>query len=465
MQNRKLNICILARKRIIYNTRIKRQAYSLAQKGHNVVIVSLESGSQEKVSSNVEYIDVKLNPWPIKLVRLYRRVVIRVKRSLNKIVIKIIFVLYLWKEVKRLLNRIIAKLTLKKLLNSKSKTKENLEKKESYFDRSLNYILSYLNFAQTSDFAKQSYKILKNRNFDCIQAHDSFSLLAAKKLAKKNKAILIYDAVEIPEDRSGSSWKDTPKWLYWWEQKRDKKIIKSAHLVITIGSSLSDWFKNRHDISPIIIRNCPIFKNPCPKKRIKTMLNLSRNIKVITYIGSIYERMGADKLIESLKYLNYSTHIVLLGPETQRDYCKYLIDKAKGLQVCDRFHILPPVSPQEVIDYAAEADIGVIPLQKKSLNLFYALPNKIFEMIMARLPIAASNLPNIKQIIEEFKCGKMFDETDPKSIAYTINEMLKPETYNKLKENVSKAAEELCWEKEGQKYVRAVENLFEKYNR
>jgi hypothetical protein len=77
-------------------------------------------------------------------------------------------------------------------------------------------------------------------------------------------------------------------------------------------------------------------------------------------------------------------------------------------------------------------------------------------MVMARLPIASSRLPNIEALIEEYGIGLIFDETDSGDIAATINAMFEPETYSRFKVSVNEAAKELCWEQEAQRYIQAI---------
>ncbi len=72
---------------------------------------------------------------------------------------------------------------------------------------------------------------------------------------------------------------------------------------------------------------------------------------------------------------------------------------------------------------------------------------------MSRLPVASSRLPNIEAIVKDYGIGMIFDETDPLDMARVINIMLEQENLTRFNDAVNKAAQELCWETEGQKYV------------
>ena len=86
--------------------------------------------------------------------------------------------------------------------------------------------------------------------------------------------------------------------------------------------------------------------------------------------------------------------------------------------------------------------------------------NKIFDYIHAGVPVLASNLPEIAQIINKYNIGIIIDEVSPEIIAEKITEMINDTIkYNKWKENLKTAANELCWENEEQKLIKVYKSL------
>jgi glycosyltransferase involved in cell wall biosynthesis len=89
------------------------------------------------------------------------------------------------------------------------------------------------------------------------------------------------------------------------------------------------------------------------------------------------------------------------------------------------------------------------------------LENKIFEYLMAGLPIAVSDQPQRRQIVEKYGVGEVFDERDPKSIAQAIDRILSDERYREMRRRARQVArQEFNWEVQGKKLVEGYQKLF-----
>ena len=83
------------------------------------------------------------------------------------------------------------------------------------------------------------------------------------------------------------------------------------------------------------------------------------------------------------------------------------------------------------------------------LNYYYALPNKLFDYIQARIPVLVSDFPEMAKIVNDYGIGLTVNTSDPVRLASVFKEMLENDGKRRLwKQNLEKAAEKLCWEKE-----------------
>lgn len=309
-------------------------------------------------------------------------------------------------------------------------------------------------------FAQYATLALAGRDFDCVQAHDSHALRAGWKIARGRKARFVYDAVEIPDDRSGLAARQHDGLFFRLNSALEARIIRRADKIITVSDGLAQWTATRYGTErPELVRNCRFYEDAGSDERIRRAIGLRDGECLALYLNSLYSGQGLEQLVQSFSFLPDHIHIATLGPVQEKPIAEKLISLAESIGVANRFHILDPVSPTDVVSYASGADIGVIPRQNSCLNNAISLPNRVFELVMARLPIAAPSLPDMKNFVTEYGIGLSFDETDPKDIARIVSEMLRPERLGEFRTNVAAAARELCWENEGLRYRRILESV------
>jgi glycosyltransferase involved in cell wall biosynthesis len=101
-----------------------------------------------------------------------------------------------------------------------------------------------------------------------------------------------------------------------------------------------------------------------------------------------------------------------------------MTELAESLGVADRLHILPPVPADQVPGYLAEADVAVSPILKGPANHEAGLPNKLFEMLHAGLPIVTSDLRAMSAFVREHEIGVVFRSGDAADLARAVKEVL-----------------------------------------
>ena len=98
--------------------------------------------------------------------------------------------------------------------------------------------------------------------------------------------------------------------------------------------------------------------------------------------------------------------------------------------------------------YVASADVGVSPIDSRWLNYCHNLDNKFFSYVMGGIPLAVSDQPAKRQMIEKYGLGDVFDERDPARHRPGHQRLpADPARYEAIRANCRKAArEELNWE-------------------
>ncbi len=131
-------------------------------------------------------------------------------------------------------------------------------------------------------------------------------------------------------------------------------------------------------------------------------------------------------------------------------------------QVADRVKLLHPVPYEDLLDWTASADIGLTIFPPEySLSIRFTLPNKLFEYLMAGVPVLSSQLDAVMDVIRTYDVGRVASSLAPADLGAAINAMLADRiALENMRANALQAAKkEFYWEKESQQLVRLYHHL------
>ena len=144
---------------------------------------------------------------------------------------------------------------------------------------------------------------------------------------------------------------------------------------------------------------------------------------LMVYQGAATAIRGVNTMIEALVH-DPDLHTALVVVPFPHPRAEEMTELAESLGVADRLHILPPVSADQVPGYLAEADVAVSPILKGPANHEAGLPNKLFEMLHAGLPIVTSDLRAMSAFVREHEIGVVFRSGDAADLARAVKEAL-----------------------------------------
>ncbi|HKI87659.1 MAG TPA: glycosyltransferase, partial [Draconibacterium sp.] len=111
---------------------------------------------------------------------------------------------------------------------------------------------------------------------------------------------------------------------------------------------------------------------------------------------------------------------------------------------------------EELAKLTPQADLGLSIEENIGLNYRFALPNKLFDYILAQVPVLVTDLPEMAAIVIQYKIGEITASLEPEKLAEKITEALNNQEKRKnWKQNLETAAKELTWEKE-EKVLREI---------
>jgi glycosyltransferase involved in cell wall biosynthesis len=309
-------------------------------------------------------------------------------------------------------------------------------------------IFFYINFFSTLKLN------LLFRKYDILFAEDLYTLPVCIIFGKLKRAKVIYDCRELFGFLAGL--KNKPFVQRLW-RVAEKIFIKLSDLVIVTGKMDEDFIKKEYDLkNTLVIRNLPTFNKSTSKVDFYSKYNIDKSKKILLYQGVVVHGRGLKMIFELLKRTDDYV-LSILGDGEHLDYYKNL---AESLRIDDKVIFVGKVSQEDLISYTSSAFLGLSLIENLSLSYYYALPNKLFEYIMAEVPVIVTDLPQMKSIVDEFKVGFVIEENDIDSLEKILKNLSSDiNIYNELKHNCKKASEILNWNNEFKNLVRKLQEI------
>jgi len=308
------------------------------------------------------------------------------------------------------------------------------------------------------------YKVFENIFIDSIaelnpnlvHAHDLICLPLGYNVAKKCNAKIVYDAHELEVHRHPP----LPFLQKIYVSYIEKKFASKTDAVITVGEHISKILENelnREDIN--VIFNSPIIKKSF--KNIRDDLNLTPHTRLIIYVGKVTPGRGVEDVISILPSLP-NVHFATVGPCDPKVKIK-MITLAKKLNVSQKFTLLPPVHYENVVEYIKGADMGITVAELKSLSYKLSMPNKLFEMSFANIPILAADFVEIGEYFEKYGNGRTINFEDKATNLYKISKFIEEKDRYILSDSKYKEIEKkYSWNVQKDKLSIIYKNLLEK---
>jgi glycosyltransferase involved in cell wall biosynthesis len=287
---------------------------------------------------------------------------------------------------------------------------------------------------------------------DVIHANDFDTLPASWVVAKLTGARVIYDSHEIFTENGSIAKKPIiKKFVKYVEGFLARRVCHMVSVSHSASKLLSDFYGIR---KPTVITNCPY------RERVENC-HKSGKFEVL-YQGQYYKGRGYENFILSAKYVSEDIVLVLRGYGDLEGELRRLVIE-NNLEQKVRFD--SPVEIRELISAASKSNLGVVLTEPISDNFKYTVSNKLFEYIGAGLPVLLSDLPEHRLLVEKYGFGEVLDNIEPKTIADALVRLSKGgDVFNQMLEKASQAADVLCWENEGRKFIEIYDRCFGRVN-
>ena len=210
-------------------------------------------------------------------------------------------------------------------------------------------------------------------------------------------ARLIYDAHELESNKNGQG--KLSRILIKFFEKLSWPLIDG---LIVVSPSIKDWYMNNIGHKDVaIVMNSPVMSKSIKENNnyLNDYFNIPASELIFIYIGGLGPGRGIDLIKDVFADFSLSSHIVFMG------YGEYFDELFELSNNHRNIHVHPAVTHDKIVSIARSADVGMCLIENISLSDYYCLPNKLFEYCFAGIPVLASDFPDIRNVVTDYKLG------------------------------------------------------------
>lgn len=460
---RPLRIVMFVYNDVSRDSRVLREAASLAAAGHRVTVVGRPRSPDERAILRLERdgFDIALVPMP----HVWRRWLYRYRKPWNmRGLIRRRFVHHVTRGPRGWVHAVafvgvavsVAVFSAIRLPFYLASGGSGQVHHDSTIDWLIRWRWGVLGWARTASAAAPPA--------DVHHGHDLTGLPAAVRAQERHGGLVVYDSHESFLD-SGSNV-HRPGWAKWFLRRLERRLAGRAAALVTVNRSLGELIGERLGIERVVVvHNAPSRWEP-PARRpdlIRAATGIPSEAPIALYHGAFSPHRGLEELAAAILQPGLEhAHAVFLGYGTLEPELRAM---AADPRYGGRLHVLEAVSPDVLPGWVGSADVGVMPIQASTLNHRLSSPNKLFESLATGLPVVVSDFREMRRIVLEDPdgpLGAVCDPADPASVASAIRSILEldPAARDDLRARCLRAAHERWnWETESARLAALYEEL------
>lgn len=299
--------------------------------------------------------------------------------------------------------------------------------------------------------AKAVYKKALELDCELYHFHDPELLPYGLKLKKAGKKVIFDSHENTVEQIMEKEWipnviRKPAYTLFHWYQKH---VCRQLDAVISVTPHICDYFRK---INPntYMITNYPVLQ-PLTEER-------ERIHGSVCFAGGIYDQWNHEKIIQAMERIPGCSYVLCGAGDSG------YMESLKKLPAWEKVDFRGKLPHEEINNILASCQIGMSILSYNHNTGFQTgtMGNtKVFEEMMAGLPIICTDFDLWREFVERYHCGICVNPESVDEIAEAIQYLLDhPEEANRMGENGRKAViEEFNWDVEKKKLIHLYEEV------
>jgi glycosyltransferase involved in cell wall biosynthesis len=244
--------------------------------------------------------------------------------------------------------------------------------------------------------------------------------------ARARGARFVYDLADLHTEAARLA--RMPGWFRRVVRGREASWLREAAGLTAVSDGIADEAARRFGVPrPVVVRNCPPAWRPDEAQpnvpdRLRPAAGLPPERAVVLYQGGFSIDRGIEELVAALDAAplrERDVAAVFLGYGRLRDWLATEAGRRPG-----RVAVVDAVPPDDLLAWTAAADVGYVGLPPRTLNQRLNLANKLFESLMAGVPVLTAEGTEHCRLTREESVGACADVDRPEAVAEALARLL-----------------------------------------
>ena len=211
-------------------------------------------------------------------------------------------------------------------------------------------------------------------------------------------------------------------------RRRERVWARDAAGTLAVSEPVADLVQRRWDIArPVILMNCPPAwrpdePGPIDSDLVRVAADIAGDRPLVLYQGGYSVDRGIEELVAAMAeppMRELDAVCAFMGFGRLEGWLQQQAAAYPG-----RIVVLPPVPPDDLLPWTASADVTFVGQPPRTLNQRLNLPNKLFESLMAGVPVVVSADNAQCQLTSDEGVGACADIDSPRAIADALASIL-----------------------------------------
>jgi glycosyltransferase involved in cell wall biosynthesis len=324
---------------------------------------------------------------------------------------------------------------------------ENIQIRGSYGIGGFDMIVKTLFFWFTAFFIL----VKKRKIYTIIHCQDLNTILPAYLGSRLLGKVVVFDSHDpYPEMLSLTQSAPVVAMARWVE----KFFCRRVDAILTVNGLMKKRFQKITQRPIYIVYNYPeleFFKAGVTPR--------GKEALVIGRIGTLAEELGIEETIAAFKAVadDFNVRLLFVGrlADSMQERFYQLIEPVR-----DRVQCIADIPYFQVPAYYEQMDISMVLYGRRGISP-YVSPMKLFESMAMGVPVIASNVGEVRPLVEAVQCGLVVPSGDVDATVAALQRLLSDAALRRQmgQNGLAKAQAEQNWEMEGRKLIKMYEDL------